>query len=147
MFLALLNQKTLFQIDLNMVNGIAAENARVKVKEYCQQENMKQSAFGEMLGLCKSTFSRFMGAGWETTGTQSYAYPAITEFFKKQKNEERKVNKRKREEEFAEHIIYLQKKKSLAPSNGGISSPKDAENETNSGRCKFGCCIIGPSRS
>jgi predicted XRE-type DNA-binding protein len=131
-----------------MVSGVAAENARVKVKEYCQQENMKQSAFGEMLGLCKSTFSRFMGTGRETTGTQSYAYPAIMEFFKKQKNEEKKVsNKRKREEELAAHVFYLQEIKSLAPSNGGISSPKDEENESNSRCCKFGCCKIGPSGS
>ena len=42
---------------------------------------MRQSDFGEMIDIRKSTFSRFMGAGAETTGKGSHAYPAILRFF------------------------------------------------------------------
>lgn len=97
---------------------VAAENARDKVRAYCQQEKMAQYAFGEMLGLCKSTFGRFMGAGKETSGKGSYAYPAILSFFKRLKAEEKKEStKRKREEEKSTLVaICLEARASLLSS-------------------------------
>ena len=59
------------------------------VKNYCAKHNMKQSEFGEMLGLSKSSFSRFMGAGIETTGKCSNSYNVLNSFFQKQKREDK----------------------------------------------------------
>lgn len=104
-----------------MVNArerAGAENLRVKVRAYCKQKKMAQYAFGEMLGLCKSTFGRFMGAGKETSGKGSYAYPAILSFFKRLKAEEKKESiKRKREEEKSTLVaICLEARASLLSS-------------------------------
>lgn len=61
--------------------SLEALKARELVKDYCRDNKMTQTDFAEMVGITKSTFSRFMGAGKETTGTGSAAYAAIVNFF------------------------------------------------------------------
>lgn len=63
--------------------AIGIQTCRDRVKDYCKENKIKQSDFAGLINLCKSTFSRFMGAGAETTGKGSLAYPAIVRFFGK----------------------------------------------------------------
>lgn len=64
----------------------SAENKRAKVRKYCkQQQKQSQGAFGRMLDITETIFSRFMRG---VTSMGSYAYPAVINFLRQ---EERKV--------------------------------------------------------
>ena len=71
----------------------SVETLRGMVKEYCTEHKMRQSDFGEMVGVNKSSFSRFMGAGRETAGKGSESYNILNRFFQKQKRDEAKASK------------------------------------------------------
>ena len=71
----------------------SVETLRGMVKEYCAEHKMRQSDFGDMVGVNKSSFSRFMGAGRETTGKGSESYNILNRFFQKQKRDEAKASK------------------------------------------------------
>ena len=68
------------------------QTARDKVRIYCSEHGMRQGDFLDMIPhITKSTFSRFMGAGNETTGKGSLAFPAIKSFFAKEKRANEKL--------------------------------------------------------
>jgi hypothetical protein len=66
---------------------IDAENARVKVTAFCQQEKISQAAFGKMINSPPSTFYKFMTS---VSGMGSLAYPKIINFFDKAESEQNK---------------------------------------------------------
>ena len=71
----------------------SVETIRGMVKGYCAEHKMRQSDFGDMVGVNKSSFSRLMGAGKETTGKGSESYIILNRFFQKQKRDEAKASK------------------------------------------------------
>jgi hypothetical protein len=69
---------------------LSVQTARDRVREYCRDNHLTHPQFADMLHLAHSTLQRFMGAGRETTGKHSLAYPAINKFLQAQDRKRRK---------------------------------------------------------
>lgn len=89
---------------------------------------MKQSEFGEMLGLAKSSFSRFMGSGNETTGKGSNCYATLNAFFQKQQKNEKKASD-------ARYIAFQAQQSSAVASlkPAERAEPEKSENDAGNG--------------
>ncbi len=69
---------------------LSIQTARDRVRIYCRDNHLTHPQFADMLHLAHSTLQRFMGAGRETTGKHSLAYPAINKFLQAQDRKRRK---------------------------------------------------------
>jgi hypothetical protein len=99
---------------------LGVQTCRDMVKSYCAEHKMKQSDFGAMLGVSKSSFGRFMGAGKETTGKGSECFNTLNSFFQKQKREEKKASE-------ARHIAQVQQLAVAAPALGDVCNEAGAK--------------------
>ena len=82
---------------------------------------MRQSDFGNMVGVNKSSFSRLMGAGKETTGKGSESYIILNQFFQKQKRDDAKASKAK--------ASAIRVQTHLPSHDNGAELPKEKENK------------------
>ena len=103
----------------------SVETIRGMVKGYCAEHKMRQSDFGDMVGVNKSSFSRFMGAGRETTGKGSESYIILNRFFQKQKRDEAKGSKAQAS---APRVLTHQQSHGV-----GTECPKEKENQKRTG--------------